>query len=156
MTAIDDIRFHHVANGTSTTDLLARAGVPGTRSIWADPLHEGPVPAGLSDRELMAVRAATSPTATERRRRRSPPSSLAGARRSTTPGAYDELVLWYEHDLFDQLNLIQVLDRIRATAAPARAVTLICIGAFPGRPDFKGLGELSPAEIGPLLRRARR
>ena len=25
-------------------------------------------------------------------------------------GAYDELVLWYEHDLFDQLNLIQLLD----------------------------------------------
>ena len=58
MTTSHGIRFHHVANGTSTTDLLARAGVPGTRSIWADPLHEGPVPAGLTDGELMAVRAA--------------------------------------------------------------------------------------------------
>ena len=66
-------------------------------------------------------------------------------------GAYDELVLWYEHDLFDQLNLIQVLDRIRATTATARSVTLICIGAFPGHPDFKGLGELSPGEIATLL-----
>ena len=66
-------------------------------------------------------------------------------------GAYDELVLWYEHDLFDQLNLIQVLDRIRATAALARSVTLICVGAFPGHPDFRGLGELSPAEIETLL-----
>ena len=25
---------------------------------------------------------------------------------------YDEVILWYEHDLFDQLNLIQVLNRL--------------------------------------------
>jgi hypothetical protein len=30
-------------------------------------------------------------------------------------------------------------------------VSLICIGSFPGRPSFKGLGELTPSEIGPLL-----
>jgi hypothetical protein len=30
-------------------------------------------------------------------------------------------------------------------------VTLICVGAFPGHPDFRGLGELSPAEIETLL-----
>jgi len=31
------------------------------------------------------------------------------------------------------------------------AVSLICIGAFPGRPDFKGLGELTAPELAPLL-----
>jgi hypothetical protein len=30
-------------------------------------------------------------------------------------------------------------------------VSLICIGTFPGRPRFKGLGELTPAELGPLF-----
>ena len=35
-------------------------------------------------------------------------------------GAYDEVVLWFEHDLFDQLLLIRTLDllRGRATWAP--------------------------------------
>jgi hypothetical protein len=64
--------------------------------------------------------------------------------------AYDELVLWYEHDLFDQLNLIQLLDRLRDTVAEARPVTLICVGAFPGRADFRGLGELTPQELASL------
>ena len=49
-------RFLHVANGTSTTRLIEAAGIPGTCSIWADPLHEGPVPGGLTDAELLDVR----------------------------------------------------------------------------------------------------
>ena len=52
----DRARFLHVANGTSTTSTIEAAGIPGTCSIWADPLHEGPVPGGLSDSELIEVR----------------------------------------------------------------------------------------------------
>ena len=51
-------RYLHVANGTSVTMTLEAAGVPGLRSIWSDPLYEGPVPTGLSDDELREVRGA--------------------------------------------------------------------------------------------------
>lgn len=49
-------RFLHVANGTSTTMTIEAAGIPGARSIWADPPYEGPVPGGLSDTELLDIR----------------------------------------------------------------------------------------------------
>jgi hypothetical protein len=49
-------RFLHVANGTCTTRFIQAAGIPGTVSIWADPLYEGPVPGGLADEELLDVR----------------------------------------------------------------------------------------------------
>ena len=65
--------------------------------------------------------------------------------------AYDELILWYEHDLFDQLNLIQLLPWIRERVPAEKVVSLVCIGSFPGRPNFKGLGELTPVELGSLL-----
>jgi hypothetical protein len=65
--------------------------------------------------------------------------------------AYDELVLWYEHDLFDQLNLVQVLSWIRERLPSDAVVSLICLGAFPGRPGFKGLGELAAVELAPLF-----
>jgi hypothetical protein len=45
--------FLHVANGTSTTMTIEAARIPGAVSIWADPLHDGPVPGGLSDDELL-------------------------------------------------------------------------------------------------------
>jgi hypothetical protein len=153
-------RFLHVANGTSTTMTIEAAGISGDWSIWADPLHEGPVPAGLGDRELVDVRMQhlTGPAAGAR-------SARAGSDAALDPvndlrewraaierhHLYDELILWFEHDLFDQLNLIQLLTWIRDHLPAARPVSLICIGSFPGRPDFKGLGELSPDELASLL-----
>src|SRR6476659_8634149 len=106
-------RFLHVANGTCTTDIIHAAHIPGTTSIWADPLYEGPVPGGLSDEELMDVRAryltgADDPADVD------PVNDLRRWRSTIDDhAAYDELVLWFEHDLFDQLNLIQLLSRIR-------------------------------------------
>ena len=57
MTHSAKTRFLHVANGTCTTRIIESAGIPGTLSIWADPLYEGPVPGGLTDAELLDVRA---------------------------------------------------------------------------------------------------
>jgi hypothetical protein len=65
---------------------------------------------------------------------------------------YDELVLWYEYDLFDQLNLLQLLTWIDDNGVARRkTVSLICVGSFPGRPRFKGLGELTAVELAPLV-----
>jgi hypothetical protein len=152
--------FHHVANGTCTTRLIEAAGIPGTRSIWADPLHEGPVPGGLTDAELLDVR---------RRFLAGPHDVSLAAWRGPDPAldpvndlrhwrtvierhdSYGELILWFEHDLFDQLNLIQLLPWIREHLPSTKPVSLICIGSFPGRPSFKGLGELTPFELASLL-----
>ncbi|MBY0497377.1 MAG: hypothetical protein K2Y23_24510 [Cyanobacteria bacterium] len=60
--------------------------------------------------------------------------------------AYDELVLWFEHDLFDQLNLIQLLTHI-GQRRRSKPVSLICIDRYPGHPNFTGLGELPPHDL---------
>jgi hypothetical protein len=65
--------------------------------------------------------------------------------------AYDELVLWYEHDLFDQVSLLQLLPFVRAHVPASKPVSLICINSFPGHPNFHGLGELQPRELASLL-----
>lgn len=161
MTHAGQTRFLHVANGTCTTRIIESSGIPGTLSIWADPLYEGPVPGGLTDAELLDLRA----------------RHLAGPTDQATYGAwggsdasldavndlrqwratierhesYDELILWFEHDLFDQLNLVQLLTWIRGRLPAAKVVSLVCIGSFPGHPRFKGLGELTPDELASLL-----
>ncbi len=144
-------RFLHVANGSSVTHTLAEAGVPGLLSIWADPLYDGPVPGGLNDAELLEVR---------RRFHAGPPGGpsddpVNDLRRwrqiIEEHDAYDELVLWFEHDLFDQLNLIHILGWVHHRLPASKVVSLVCIDSYPGRPDFKGLGELFPAELAPLL-----
>src|SRR6476620_4661858 len=147
-------RYLHVANGTSVTMTLAAAGVPGTYSIWADPLHEGPVPGGLTDAELLDVRRRYhSPVAPNADEVWVDPVNDMRRWRDVIARheSYDELVLWFEHDLFDQLNLIQLLTWIHEHVPGRKPVSLICIGSFPGRPDFKGLGELTAGELAPLF-----
>jgi len=145
------MRFLHVANGTCTTSIIEAAGIPGLRSQWADPLNEGPVPAGLSDEALVAVRERflVGPDANlEHEHENSLRTWRAAIDRHES---YDEVILWFEHDLFDQLNLIQLLTWIRGRVPAAKTVSLVCVGSFPGRPAFKGLGELAPDELASLI-----
>ena len=150
-TPVAATRILHVANGTCTTRLIEAAGLPGATSLWADPLYAGPVPGGLSDDDLLEVRArylagSAPPAALD------PVNDLRAWRAAIADnGAYDELVLWFEHDLFDQLNLVQMLPWIRERLPSNATVSLVCIGSFPGRPAFKGLGELAPHELALLF-----
>jgi hypothetical protein len=64
---------------------------------------------------------------------------------------YDELVLWFEHDLFDQLNLIQ-LWRILDARRRSKPITLICIDRVSGPPRVQGLGELEPRDLAALFK----
>jgi hypothetical protein len=160
MTSTGKTRFLHVANGTCTTQLIRAAGIPGAVSIWADPLYEGPVPGGLTDDELIEVRTRyhagpsdvtpAAPHASDPSR--DPVNDMREWRAvMERHGSYDELVLWFEHDLFDQLALIQLLTWVHEHVPANQPASLVCIGSFAGRPDFKGLGELTPQELASLL-----
>jgi hypothetical protein len=128
----------HVSSGDSVALSLRQGGVAAVVVPWRDVLHEGPVPA-LPAAALARVRArylaeAIGGQAGEIEREvRARDRLLAGA-------APDEVVLWFEADLYDQLQLIQVLDRLGPSRVPV--VTLVSVGEYPGRAHFGGLGEL--------------
>lgn len=57
---------------------------------------------------------------------------------------HDEAVLWFEHDLYDQLQLIQALDQLsRLDRGPAR-LSLICTDRYLGPMHPEELRELFP------------
>ena len=109
----------HITNGDCAVATLRRGGITGDMLPWRDILHEGPVPAGLGLEELSEVRGRFIGE-----QGWGTPEEVAAAfaeRDAVLLGcdAHDEVVLWFEHDLYDQLQLIQVLDW------------------FADRPDFK-------------------
>jgi hypothetical protein len=58
-----------------------------------------------------------------------------------------EYVLWFEADLYDQLQIIQILARLADLGVPAPRITMICIGEHPGIARFGGLGQLTAAQL---------
>lgn len=100
----------HVTNGDSAVEPIRAAGVEGDVLPWRDVLHDGPVPAGLPLERLSIVRADFIASrgwgaADEVRRSFAERDRTLAASRDQ-----DEVVLWFEHDLYDQLQLLQVLD----------------------------------------------
>jgi MerR, DNA binding/Domain of unknown function (DUF1835) len=134
----------HVTNGESAGNTLRQTSLGGAVLPWQDVLHEGPVPAG-SRHGLLRTRAAflsacgwgSSPAILSSLERRD--GQLLRALRDR-----DQVVLWFEHDLYDQLQLIDVL---ALASAAAGSLEPIVIGSFRGKPSFRGLGELTADQL---------
>lgn len=139
----------HVANGDSCAGTLREAGLPGTVAVWPDVLHEGPVPPDDDMDAWLRLRSRFHAGS-----RWSYDEALAMGHKWQSDlerfPEYEELVFWFEHDLFDQLLLIRHLAWLTRQDRHNTRITLICIGAFPGVPDFVGLGQLTPEQLASL------
>jgi RNA polymerase sigma factor (sigma-70 family) len=144
-------RTLHITNGDSVAGILRESGVPGKIAVWADVLHEGPVDAELPvdafiegrARHLESMGLTTAGEAEER---------MGGWYRDLLSfPAYEEVILWFEHDLFDQLALIHHLAIFKDRDHGETHLSLICIGAYPGIKRFHGLGQLTPNQLASLL-----
>jgi hypothetical protein len=102
----------HVTNGDVVARLVREAGLPGSIIPWQDVLHEGPVPARLSAEELRDVRARFLEERGWASYEVAYSLFAARDRAIASVGESEEIVLWFECDLFDQLQLVQVVDRL--------------------------------------------
>ena len=134
----------HVTNGESAGNTLRQTALGGAVLPWQDALHEGPVPAIPRD-QLLRTRARFLADCGWGGRH-ALLSSLERRDRQLLEAFRDDLqvVLWFEHDLYDQLQLLDVLALAHTEEA---APQLIVIGSFPGKPSFAGLGELTANEL---------
>ncbi|MER5622253.1 hypothetical protein ABT061_14560 [Streptosporangium sp. NPDC002544] len=133
----------HISNGDATD-------VPGTglaRRVvyWRDPLHEGPVPE-VAPAQLRRIRVdhLTGYQSVERAevmRQFTERDRALGANRD------GEYVLWFEADLYDQLQIAEILARLADLGVPSERITLICIGEHAGIARFGGLGELTAEQL---------
>jgi hypothetical protein len=137
----------HVTNGDSVAVPLLQTSLGGDAFAWRDAYHEGPVRSGERSR-LIDARAAFLASCgwgeedTIRDELLARDARFVDALRDGS-----EITLWFEHDLYDQLQLIDVLALAGETGFDPEQLELIEVGTFPGRPGFRGLGELSVAEL---------
>ncbi len=97
-----------ITNGDTAADLLLKAGRDATVLPWRDVLHEGPILPGR------LAQCSPARIAYLANRFRVDPSEVAAdfAERDDLMRAhrdFDKVELWFEHDLYDQLQLVQVL-----------------------------------------------
>ena len=145
MKPLDTEATLHVRCGSDIRDGLKEAGFIGDFLEFSDPFCQGPVP-DLPRDAFIETRAAFIAGAFEL----SNDAALERLRREYDAlnrlGQYDHVVLWFEHDSYDQLILAFLMDAI-ATLQPETNIDVISVNHAPESEAidrFIGLGQLSP------------
>lgn len=141
----------HIHNGDCAANTLKHTDIPGESIVWCDVLHEGPTPANLAPDAWRRLRAQFH-------------ADMGFGSFNECLGLlskmdedldkfrhHDEVILWFEHDLFDQLILIRLLHWFQQCDLTRTKLSLICIGEFPGVERFIGLGQLNPEQMATLF-----
>lgn len=141
----------HVVNGDSVGGMFPDMGLPGPVIVWRDVLMEGPVPPGDPATVLRARAEFLAGSGWGWEGPEEIFASLAAADAALVAALDDgrETVLWFEHDLHDQLQLIQILARV--ADHPGRgALRMITLDRHPAHPVFRGMGQLTAPELAAL------
>lgn len=141
----------HITNGDSAADLIRQAGIGGDVLPWRDPMHHGPFPAGVEPDELSRLRIHYLSGGMEGGEGAVAHGFIPRDATLARAAEYDKVILWFEHDVLDQLQILQLLDYFNSVELHDLDLSLICIDQFDGVSGFRGLGQLVPTQIASLF-----
>jgi hypothetical protein len=141
----------HIHNGDSTANMMKEAEFPGEHFAFREALATGPAPRGLTSGEWLAVRAdyLAESAGFNVEDVKKELARTDEALRDVSD--HDEIIMWFEHDLFCQINLIYLLNRFSNQDLGNAKLSLICVGEFAGVENFRGLGQLSAEQMASLF-----
>jgi RNA polymerase sigma factor (sigma-70 family) len=140
----------HITDGESVAGTLRQSAVPGEVRIFGDLMYEGPAPAGLTDAEWWDRRARFHSECFNLTLAETFQAVKAFEDSLNIIPKHDEIVLWMDHRLSDQLILIMLLERFYRLHRGRSSLSLICVGQYPGMENFVGLGQLTGEQLASL------
>jgi hypothetical protein len=122
----------HLTSGDAALYLFKKAGILGTQLSWRDALYEGPVPADLAIDELTRLRGTYLASRGHGNAIRLLHELQVRDETVRRAGDFEEVVLWFEHDLYDQLQILQILWMLGETGVAVGSVSLIQTDVYLG------------------------
>lgn len=141
----------HILNGQTTLHLFRESKITGETFVWDEILSDGPVLYEVASEQFWQVRREFV-VATFGQGATGYSNLVAGFEKVRGFNRYEEVVLWYEYDLFCQVNLIALLSWFYNQKALNKVkISLICVGKEPGYNRLVGLGQLPVRRYPELL-----
>lgn len=143
----------HLRCGDDIRGGLAEAGFEGEFGTFAYPFVHGPAPAGddraafIGTGTAFLVDTGFAASEVETQRRLIEEFLLLDASLGM-----DRVCLWFEHDAYDVLCLLFLLDWYAKNGVP-KELTFVCCDGHPSVEGFHGLGQLSPPALRDVWRR---
>lgn len=131
----------HVLNGDSSLALFQKTKLTGDTIVWREMLSEGRSDAIVGNDNFWRNRKShlyqemgVSEDEYERK-------VISEFKKLEDLSPYEEVVLWFEYDLFCQVNLMAALSYLKQFRS-GQKISLICVGKFSHSDKLLGLGQL--------------
>ncbi|MFD0795774.1 DUF1835 domain-containing protein [Mucilaginibacter litoreus] len=135
-----------ILNGDSTLYGFEHTALDGDILVWREVLSEGPLTENIESAAFWQQRAEWITKTFDETPDGYDQAVMHELQKINQP--YNEINLWFEFDLHCQINLLGVMMLLsQQTDSTERAIYLICPDSYPGKPDFRGMGELTGAEL---------
>jgi hypothetical protein len=136
----------HILNGDDTAKSFNDTGLDGDIMVWREVLSEGPLEENISSGSFWRNRSQwISETFKDE------PNNYQHKvldQLAKLDEAYEEINLWFEFDLHCQANLLGVMTYLKQrTDLSSPNIFLICPADYPGKENFRGMGELNGEEL---------
>jgi len=134
----------HITNGSSLTERLKVLQFKGEFLTWHEMLCEGPTTLNIDSEEFINTREAFLGEFYNIEYKRDELKSELD--KFNHLENYDEIILWFEYDLFCHINLIAVISLLlqKNVKTPLK---LVCSGRIDGEKGLKGLPELKSFQL---------
>lgn len=136
----------HITNGDSTTNYLKKLNFSGDFITWREMLCEGKTTTDVGSESFWKNRYNFFKTSYKVTKQKFIDFTVKEYRSLCNKKNTDEIVLWFEHDLFCQINMIAVISWLKRYRQGYH-ITLVCSGKVKNSKKLKGLGELSEKQI---------
>ncbi|MDY8136306.1 DUF1835 domain-containing protein [Aquimarina sp. 2201CG5-10] len=141
-------RTLHITNGDSITQRLQELNlVKGEFLIWREMLCEGPTTIKIASENSIQIRKAFF----EKYYRITPDDYeekfVSQIKKLETIKEYDQIILWFEYDLFCQINMIAAISILLDHKIEEIPIYLVCSGRIENEKKCLGLSELSDNQL---------
>ena len=135
-------RVLNITNGDATVDIMREAEIEGDFLPWRDVLHVGPVPAGLSFANLSEIRAEYITSQGWGDVEMIDQSFRERLVLMSHIEKYEKVILWFEHDLYDQLQLLEILSYFSEALYDIAKMTMVCTEKYLARLTIEEMGNM--------------
>lgn len=135
----------HITNGGALTSYLKELKIQGEMITWQEMLCEGPTLDTIHSIELIEKRGRFLNTFYDIELDLKK-IDLALSQLDNANDRYKEVVIWFEYDLFCQINMLAVISLLKQKGIKL-PIYLVCSGRITGKSELKALTQLNPNQL---------
>lgn len=143
---MEEKKLLHITNGDDLTEKLQQLKIPGDVIVWREMLCEGPALQEVGDQNFLKVRKNFLLKNYGVSEEEYQEKFVCELEKLAAINGYDEVILWFEFDLFSHMNMLAVISFLKQNRKK-NPLFLVCSGRLKGEHELAPLSDLSIKQL---------